>query len=162
MLHRHHSTVADLAFDTNLKYLVRDYFNLPARKNLLSAMLDSGLDHADLVLGLLHLRDRHHPQPVAVAAGAFIERLVGHPIAYGTPCLAGYRCGPATHAKLDRSPRLVWVTPTNPRHPGTTAYQRWPEYRVGRSVAQLRIRGVKPKDLRIAQRNGWIKLEEVA
>jgi hypothetical protein len=53
------------------------------------------------------------------------------------------------------------VVPGNPRATNTVAYLRWCEYRVGRSTAQLRARGLKPKDIRLAARNGWIKLEEL-
>ncbi len=58
------------------------------------------------------------------------------------------------------TPRVTWVTSKNPRQPHTDAYLRWPEYKVGRSVAQLKMRGVKPKDMRLAKQCGWVRFEE--
>ncbi len=157
MLHKHARAVGSIATNHNLKYLVQDYFDLPRRVALMPALLAKGLGQADLVLCLLRLRDRH--TGIRAAAEAAITGLVGHPIATGTPCLLRYR-DVAPYARLDASPRVVYVAPHNPRQTGTEAYQRWSEYKIGRTVAQLRARGVKAKDLRVCKQHGWIRLEE--
>ncbi len=158
MLHAHARTVARLNNNPGLKYLIRDYFSMPRTTALMPALLSRALGQADLVLCLLRLRDAH--AGVRLACEAHITALVGHPISIGPGCLLRYRDDGRLHVALDRTPRVVWVTPGNPRKPNTDAYPRWCEYRVGRSTAQLRTRGVKPKDIRLARRRGWIRLEE--
>lgn len=160
LLHRHYRTVAMIANNQSLKYLLRDYFALPQRQALMPALLARGLGQADLVLALLRLRDRHHG--VRLACESHIATLVGHPITVGPGCLVYYRVNGPAHVRQDTSPRITYVVPRNPRQPHTDAYLRWPEFRVGRSVAQLKMRGIKAKDLRVVQQQGWIRLEEVA
>jgi hypothetical protein len=156
----HYATVAALGRDRALRYLIRDYFSLPKTTALMPALLARRLGQADLVLCLLRLRDGH---PVLrESAEGYIEALVGHPITYGLPCLLRYRSNGTPSVALDRSPRIAWVSPSNPRLPRTEAFLRWPEYRVGRTEAQLRSRGVTRRDFRRAIRRGWIKLEEKA
>ncbi len=159
MLH-HASSIALLSSQRDLKSLIRDYFGLPLRQALMPALLSKGLGQADLVLCLLRLRDMHAYLRERVER--FIALLIGHPIVIGPGCLLRYRCNGTPAVTLDRSPRIVWVTAINPRQPNTDAYLRWPEYRVGRTTAQLKMRGVRPKDIRVARRNGWIRVEERA
>jgi hypothetical protein len=160
MLHNHTKTVVRIAANHDLKYLIRDYFDLPKHTALMPALLDAGLCQADLVLCLLHLRDQHHTMREAIEDS--ITALVGHPILVGESCLLRYRITSprpiATRSKDDR--RITYVAPTNPRQPGTDAFMRWCEYRVGRTVSQLQTRGVTKRDIRRAARNGWIKVEE--
>ncbi len=160
LLHRHYRTVAMIARNPNLKHLLRDYFDLPRATALMPALLARRLGQADLVLALLRIRDNH--SDVRLQAETHIAALVGHAITYGPGCLLRYAVNGAPHVALDRTPRVVYVCPTNPRLPSTDAYYRWPEFKVGRSVAQLKARGIKAKDLRTVQRAGWIRLEEVA
>lgn len=160
LLHQHYRTVSRIAQNLNLKYLLRDYFDLPRHTALMPALLKRQLGQADLVLALLRIRDNH--PTIRQAAEAHIATLVGHAITVGPSCLLQYRSNGKPTVRLDSTPRLVYVAPTNPRQPNTDAYLRWSEYKLGRSVAQLKMRGIKAKDLRIAQRAGWIRLEEVA
>lgn len=160
MLHNHHATLARLGLNKDLKYLVRDYFSLAKNIALMPALLARGLGQADLVLCLLRLRDSH--VGLRPYTEMYITLLVGHPILIGPGCLLLYRCNGPAHAALDSSPKVTYVTPTNPRQPNTEAFLRWPEYKLGRTTAQLRARGVKAKDIRHAVKNGWIKLEEHA
>src|SRR5579859_6321259 len=81
MLHRHHRTIANLSSNPDLKYLIRDYFDLPRWQSLLPAMLARGLGQADLVLCLLRLRDRH--RAARCACELHIAALVGRPIVLG-------------------------------------------------------------------------------
>lgn len=159
MLH-HARTVAQIGRDRDLRYLIRDYFALPKHQALMPALLARSLGQADLVLCLLRLRDRH--ASLRSSAEAHIAALVGHPICVGPGCLLLYRSNGPAHVRQDRTPRVTYVTPVNPRQPNTEAYLRWPEYKIGRSVAQLKMRGIRAKDLRIARERGWIRLEEVA
>lgn len=160
MLHAHARTIAAIGADRPVKYLIRDYFALPNQTSLMPALLARSLGQADLVLCLLRLRDRH--SNVRHGVEAYITALVGHPISIGPACLLRYRENGPPSVALDRSPRITFVVPDNPRQPSTDAHLRWHEYRVGRTTAQLRARGVKPKDIRLAKRRGWIKLEEPA
>jgi len=162
MLHRHHRTIANLSSNPDLKYLIRDYFDLPRWQSLLPAMLARGLGQADLVLCLLRLRDRH--RAARCACELHIAALVGRPIVLGPPCLRLWRAGPVpVHAEgRDARRRITYVVDANPRQTGTEAHLRWREYRIGRTVAQLLVRGVTKRDLRKAVRRGWVKVEEVA
>ncbi len=160
MLHNQYLLVARLGSNRVFKNLIRDYFTLPIRDALLPAMLARGLGQADLVFCLLHLRDAH--PGLRSAAESYITMLVGQPIKIGPSCLQSYRVNGKPRSTLDRSPRIVHVHHTNPRLPNTEAFLRWPEFKVGRSTAQLRARGLKPKDIRLAARNGWIQLQEQA
>lgn len=159
VLNRHYKTVARLAANHSLKYLVRDYFGLPVATALMPAMLDKGLGQADLVLCLLRIRDAHKTMRHAVEE--HITSLIGQAIQACPSCLLHYN----PPSKITRSPddrRLVHVTPVNPRQEGTDAHMRWCEYRVGRTIGQLIIRGVTKRDIRRAVRNGWIRVEEMA
>lgn len=159
MLNRHYKTVARLSANRSLKYLVRDYFGLPVSTALMPALLARGLGQADLVLCLLRIRDAHRGLRITVEE--HITALIGQAIRACPPCLLHYN----TPSKLTRSlddRRLVHVAPVNPRQEGTDAHMRWCEYRVGRTLGQLYVRGVTKRDVRRAVRNGWIRVEEMA
>jgi len=160
MLHKHYRTVAQINADVPIKYLLRDYFDLPRWQAIMPALLARALGQADLVLALLRIRDRHCD--ARAACEHHVAMLIGHSIQFGRPCLIAYRTNGPPSVRLDRSPRIAWVHPTNPRQPNTDAWYEWREYRVGRTVAQLRARGLKPRDIRRTRARGWIKLEEVA
>lgn len=160
LLHRHHRTVAHLNQNPSLKYLIRDYFALPLTQALMPALLSARLGQADLVLCLLRLRDRH--RAVAVAAELHIAALVGHAITSCPSCLLAYRTGPPRVVRSRDERRIISVAPDNPRQPGTEAHMRWCEYRVGRTLGQLYVRGVSKRDVRRAITNGWVKVEEIA
>ena len=156
MLTLHYRTIARLGRDRTIKYLVRDYFGLPRAPALMPALLRCGLGQADLVLCLLRVRDAH--VGLRTAAEAHIAALMGHPIVVGRPCLLGLRSR-VTGPQAKQAPRIAWVAPENPRLPRTEAYLRWCEYRVGRTEAQLRSRGITRRDFRKAVRRGWVRME---
>lgn len=163
IMHAHAATVALLGRDRLTSYLVRDYFDLPRTNALMAALLDRGLCQADLVLCVLHLHDHAPSADLRRVLRYYIRRLVGRPILVGEPCLLRYKTNghpPRTSRPLPGDRRIVWVTPNNPRQPGTTAATRWSEFRAGRTVSQLRVRGVTRRDVRAALRHGWIRLEE--
>jgi hypothetical protein len=163
---RHLRTVTLMNRDPLTSFLVRDYFDLPRRETLTWCLLSRRLGQADLVLCLLRLRDGramrddHHR-----LLSYYIRRLVGRPILVGEPCLLRYRSNGSaprtTRPTTSADRRLAWVNPTNPRHPGTEAHLRWMEFKPGRTVAQLRARGITRRDLRRAERLGWVRFEEV-
>ncbi len=163
MLHRHAHTIAMMNRDGRTKLLLRDYFDLSRSMALMPSLLTRGLGQADLVLSLLHLRDQTRTEYRRIFA-AYVELLVGHPIVIGPSCLLRYQVNGhqprVTRSSDDR--RLIYVAPGNPRQPGTDAHLRWCEYRVGRTVGQLRIRGVTRRDVRKAVRRGWVQLEAAA
>lgn len=146
---KHLQTVALINRDRVLKARVRHYFNLP-RGTLAPLLRRAGLGHADLVLCLLRLGELD-----------YVERLVGRPIVYGPTFSIRLSSRGGHRVVRDATPRLTWVTPDNPRRTSTRAHQRFEEFRVGRTEAQLRMRGVTRRDLRRAERLGWIKMEAV-
>lgn len=164
ILSRHVRTIALLNRDSLVSFLLRDYFDLPRKETLFSCLLSRGLGQADLVLALLHLRDAQTNPDWRRVMSHYVRRLVGRPILVGEPCLLRYRSNgscPRVVRLLPNDRKIIWVQPENPRMPGTEAYLRWPELKPGRSVAQLRARGVTRRDLRRAERKGWVRFEEV-
>lgn len=164
MLRRHCATVALVNRDSLTSFLVRDYFDLPRSQTLMASLIDRGLGQADLVLCLLHLRDHSTPDHRRLIS-YYVRRLVGRPILVGPSCLLAYRINghaPRASRPLPNDRKIIWVSPTNPRQPGTDAHARWEEFRPGRTIAQLRSRGVTRRDLRKAERAGWVRFEEAA
>ena len=127
----------------------------------MASLIDRGLGQADLVLALLRLRDQRTAYSHTLRV--YVELLMGHPIVVGPCCLLRYGHDTprprAVRSVDDR--RIVHVHSTNPRQPCTPAHLRWCEYRVGRTLGQLYVRGVTRRDVRRALRMGWIKLEEM-
>lgn len=163
MLSHHHRTVAHLAANHLLKDLVRDHFGLPIATALMPAMLARGLHQADLVLCLLRIRDAHSALRSAVES--HITTLVGSAIRACPSCLQLYNARPVKPQDEPRNSddrRITYVSPVNPRQEGTDAHMRWREFRVGRTIGQLVVRGITKRDIHRAARNGWIKIEEVA
>jgi hypothetical protein len=152
--------------DAHASLLIRDYFNLPRRHALMASLTDRGLGQADLVLCLLRIRDATRNPDRRRLLAFYVHRLVGRPILVGEPCLLRYRANGArprtTHPRDPRDRKITWVLGTNPRQPQTDAYLRWSEFKVGRTVGQLRIRGVTRRDIRRAVRRNWIRMEEIA
>lgn len=158
---QHKTTITLIQNDPLTSFLVRDYFNLPRSEALMSSLLRRNLGQADLVLCLLRLRDKTRNDWHRVFTH-YINRLVGHPIFIGQPCLLHYRINGHAPRVIQRSAndrRITWVTPNNPRDPHSQAYLRWTDFRVGRSISQLRIRGHKRRDIYHAIKKEWIKVE---
>lgn len=162
MLKKHSLVVSMMNRDRATAFLLRDYFDLPRDQTLMSGLLNKRLGQADLVLALLRLRDRNmHDRHIL---GAYIELLVGHPIIVAPSCLLHYSLStPRPRVVKSKDERkITYVTNTNPRAPATAAHLRWCEFRIGRSIGQLYVRGVTKRDVRKAVRKGWIKVEEAA
>ena|SRR5579859_2084430 len=163
MLRRHALTVAMMNRDRTTAFLLRDYFDLPRDKTLMSCLLERGLGQADLVLALLRLRDQRTAH--CHLLGSYVELLVGHPIVVGPRCLLRYAAANGHAPRVVRSKddrRIIFVTKDNPRAPKTEAALRWCEFRVGRTIGQLYVRGVTKRDVLRAERMGWIRVEEMS
>lgn len=146
-------TVAQINRDTVLKSRIRLYFGL--RRGTLSYTLrEKGLGHADLVLCLLRLNS-----PASIH---FAELLVGKPIVYGPSFRLSWPSNGKPSVFADRTPRVVYVVDENPRLNKTKAKARFDHFRVGRTLAQLIARGVTRRDIRKAERRGWVKFQEIA
>lgn len=144
---KHLQTVALINRDRVLKARVRFYFHL--RRGTLSVLLRrAGLGHADLVLCLLRLGEL-----------GYVERLIGKPIVYGPSFSIKRSSRSGHHAAVDTSPRITFVQADNPRQSQSDAYSRFKIFKVGRTESQLRARGVTRRDIRKAQRRGWIRME---
>lgn len=162
---KHAATVAKLNHDRATAYLLRDYFSLRRGVALMPALLERGLGQADLVLALLRLRDRHTmsrtpgPSPLCT----YIESLVGHPMTIDHTCLSGlHRPPPPRHPPCTPDERrIVRKVAYNPRQPNTHGHALWSHFQVGRTVAQLRARGVPARELRRAVQMCWIVLDDV-
>lgn len=161
MLRKHFATVSLIDQDRHTSYLVRDYFALSHITPLLPACEQRGLFQADLVCALLVLRDQRTTH--ATVFTDFIEALMGHPIQIGAPCLSQYRAQ-SLLTRIVRSKdqrRITAVVPHNPRQPQTTPFFQWREYRVGRTLGELMVRGITRRDIRRALKRQWIRVEEV-
>jgi len=157
-MRQHTATLVLIQRDQLTAYLIRDYFDLPRTENLMSALLSRHLGQADLVLALLRIRD-HSSKDWRNVLSHYIRRLVGKPIKICTPCLLKYRMnGTPSCTYRDPSPRITFVTSRNPRDPTSQAFLRWPDFKVGRTLNQLRVRGHKRRDIKHAIAQGWIQV----
>ncbi len=160
MLRKHAAIIARINADAQIKQKLLAYFDIPPTPYLTPALYQRGLGQVDLVLALLRTQGTRE---LVVRARGHIEALVGRPIVVGPPCLLSYpRNGSPQVSRVvsgvDR--KIIFVVPGNPRQPNTTAALRWCEFKPGRTVSQLRSRGVTKRDIRRATRMGWIKFED--
>lgn len=149
-LRRHLQTIAVLARRPALLYRVRRYFALSSIP-LALALRQRKLGQADLVLCLLRIGTR--------VAREFVERLIGKPINVSRPAELVYRHNTSAPARVARVPRIISVIRENPCRRSTRFYNNFFHFRVGRTLAQLVARGVTRRELRLAQRRGWITFE---
>ena len=136
-----------LTFNCETQLYLSHYFGMGFNLETLA-----GLCQADIVLALLRGPERFHP---------CIESLVGRPVQR----LPGVQIRPLPTTVTPEVPaadrrRVLSVAP-NPRLPTTPSFQRFREFRVGRTVAQLLRRGVTRKDIREALEHSWVTLEDV-
>lgn len=105
---------------------------------------EGGYCQADIALALLHSREY-----------AACEALVGRPIVH-----LPYSRPPEPRRPLPRRQEALTVVAVarNPRLPTTDAFQRFRAIKVGLSVEQLLVRGVRTRDLREWTREGSVKL----
>lgn len=162
MLRRHATTIAMICRDTHVRPSVFEYFSLPAGRSLMSCLVERKLGQADLVLCLLHLRDRSRAPSRLL--NFYIERLVGRSISVGPSCTLLWRHNSQSPV-VTRPPsgyerKITFVVDHNPRQRGTDAHERWSCVRPGRTLAQLLVRGFRRRDVRVALRRGWIRVDD--
>lgn len=116
------------------------------------SLAELGIGQADVVMALL---DANHPRMTRCA-----EWLIGRPITRCPPCLRPL--GPPIGLGDVRSPdeRRITFVEQNPRLPTTGAFYRYAIFRVGMTVQSFLMRGGQRRDVRVAQRRGWIQLSE--
>src|SRR4051812_46321346 len=132
MLLKHSHTIAMINRDRHVKYLLRDYFQLPRTTSLMPAFIARQLGQADIVLALLHLRDNCHT-PYRRLFSFYITMLVGRPIQVGERCLLKYVVNGkplACRASDGTDRRVTYVHKHCPRASNTPAALRWAEVRV--------------------------------
>lgn len=156
MLRKHAAVIGRINNDPQIKSKILQYFGIVRSPEYLTPVLyQRGLGQADLVLCLLRIG--------GARARVYVEQLIGHSITIGPPCLLLYRTNgkprPA-HQRAADDRKVIFVVPGNPRVSNTGAALRWNEVKLGKTVSQLRSRGVWKRDIRIALKRGWIKLED--
>lgn len=151
ILARYLTAIAAIDHDPVTSYLVRLDLDLPGL-GMPYALNIRGLGQADLVLSLLRLD--------TPASRRHVERILGRPIKHCPGVFLAWRVNGKPQVR--RSPRIVYVAP-NPRKPNTTAHARYDaSFKVGRTIEDTLVRGARKRDIRSAQRRGWIKVEEPA
>lgn len=88
------------------------------------------------------------------------EGLMGRAIRHCPPCLRlPYAQMEFPDPEGEEARRLTFVA-RNPRLPTTDAFYRYRVMKTGMTVQQCLVRGAKKRDIRLALRKGWIRLEE--
>lgn len=148
MLRKYLTAIAAITHTPSLEYRVRRYFGLGSRP-LIIELRQAELAHADIVLALLRFGTPRSRK--------IVESLMGKPITIGPACrlvwpdnrqLPLVRTQPTiTSVNLDITVRRR-----------TRLHTCLPEFRVGRTLDQLRMRGVSRGDIKRAVRRGVIQL----
>lgn len=147
MLEKYRSAVTNLS--PAAERVLRTRHRLRHSLDLYDAAEEARLSQADLVLTLLRLG--------GPAALPDVERLVGKPILV----LPGVHIRPLPIQPRKRATgpdeaRVVRVA-RNPRLPTTPSFQRYQQFKPGRTIRELIARGVTRKDIRQARQAGWVE-----
>lgn len=148
MLRRHLAPIASITRAPSLEYRVRQYFDLGSRPFLIE-LSRARLCHADIVLCLIRINTRR--------AREIVEALINKPITVAPACRLVWLAN--TQApRVREQPQVTWVSPqwTARRKTRLSVFQC--EFKVGRSLSQLRSRGVTKGDLRRAVREGLVRV----
>lgn len=151
MLRRHLPAIATIVRVPALEYRVRRYFGLGSGP-LLVELRRAGLCQADIVLCLLRAGTPRSRE--------IIEKIVGRPITVAAACRLVWNHN-SQAPTVRRQPIITWVCSDATLRRGTRIAAAFTEFRVGRTLEQLRVRGVSKGDLRRAMRRGWIRVEGV-
>jgi hypothetical protein len=111
----------------------------------------AGAGQADVVLALLRTED--------VRFIRCAEALVGKPITHFPACLRLQNNQMEFMDPVGRERMIIRNVKPNPRLPTTMAFHRYKVLRDGMTVQQALVRGAKKRDLRLAERKGWVQLE---
>lgn len=156
MLEKYRDASASIRGDLRA-YLV-DYFELSrrSRRSLFDLCREAQLSQADVVVALV----RAHRSD----ADDSIERLIGRPILRLPPQRRDYR-RPVVRSRTgdDRLVTAFQIGDVTLRGgailPGSPMYDRLSVVKPGMSLLGLLARGVTRRDVRIAARRGWLRLE---
>lgn len=148
VLRRHLCALAAIMRTPALEYRVRQYFALGSGPFLVE-LKRAGLCHADIVLCLLRINTQRSRE--------IVEALIQKPITVGPACRFVWPDNRQT-PRVRRQPKITWVCSDVLPRRGTRLYSRFPEFRVGRSLQQLQLRGITRGDVKRAIRGGFIKM----
>lgn len=152
MLRRHLAAIAAISTMPALDYKVRQYFALGSRP-LIIELPRAGLCQADLVLALVRIGT---PRSRLIAGS-----LIGKPITTCPSCKLTWSYNKQTPS-IGVQPVVTWVSDEVLLRRGTRLAMTFPEFRCGRTLQQLTMRGVSRGDIRRAMKRGWIKMVGVA
>jgi hypothetical protein len=150
MLRRHLPALAAIDSTPALAYRVRRYFDLPSGL-LIHTLTSAGLSQADVVLCLMSVNsDRSR---------AIAESLVGRPIQILPACKLSWGFNKQTPS-VSTQPTITYVKSLGevPLRRGTRLALCYAEFKRGRTLQQLQMRGVSRGDIRRAMKRGWIKV----
>lgn len=148
MLRRHLPALAAIEATPALAYRVRRYFNL--RPGLLiHALPRAGYSQADIVLCLMSINSERSRR--------IAESLIGRPIAVLPSCKLTWSFNKQTPS-VSTQPTIVSVKSLGevPLRRGTRLAMCYAEFKRGRTLQQLQMRGVSRGDIRRAMKRGWI------
>lgn len=146
MLRKYLVAIAAISSTPALSYRVRQYFGLGSRP-LIIELRHAELSHADIVLCLLRINTER--------ARTIIASLMGKPITIGPACRLVWpdnRQSPIVRSQ----PTVTRVNLDIVVRRRTRLHACLPEFRIGRTLDQLRMRGVSRGDIKRAVRKGVI------
>lgn len=148
MLRRHFPAIAAIDNAPALAYRVRQYFALPSGPLIRTTR---GLSQADLVICLLSINTQR--------ARDIVATLIGKPITVAPACRFHWSFN-RQRPTVGRQPVITWVEDCAnvPLRRGTRLALSYPEFKCGRTLQQLRQRGVSRGDVRRALQRGWIRV----
>jgi hypothetical protein len=150
MLRRHLTAIAYITRFPSLTYRVRRYFSLGSGP-LLIELRRAALHQADIVLCLLRIDTR--------MARRIAEALIGKPITIGPSCRFVYNFNRSSPLVRTQATICQVATFHNVRN-RTRLHTCLPEFKVGRTMDQLLMRGVSKGDIKRAMRRGIISMTE--
>lgn len=150
MLRRHLPAIAAIDAVPALAYRVRQYFALE-RGPLIHTMRT--LSQADVVLCLMNINTDN--------ARRITESLIGKEIVVGPSCRLSWSFNKQMPS-ISTQPTITYVKSLGevPLRRGTRLAMCYAEFKRGRTLQQLQMRGVSRGDIRRAVKRGWIKVAE--
>lgn len=148
MLRRHLSAIAAVTRTPALEYKLRRYFALDSSPLIVSCTR-ARLSQVDLVLALMRINT---PRSRVITSS-----LIGRPITIGPACRLSWSYN-KQDPSISTQPVVTWVDNTVLLRRGTRLALTYPEFKCGRTLDQLTMRGVSRSDIRRAMKRGWIKM----
>lgn len=150
MLRRHLSAIAAIDAVPALSYRVRRYFELGSRL-LIHELSSASLSQADVVLCLMSFNTDK--------ARSIAESLIGKSIEILPSCRLNWSFNKQLPS-VSTQPTITHVKSMGevPLRRGTRLALCYAEFKRGRTLQQLQMRGVSRGDIRRAMKRGWIKV----